>query len=71
MLWSGGGIQTGRVIGATDRRGEDVVDRRVGPADFLATIYHHLGIDPHHEFNDFTGRPIPILSGGQPIRELV
>jgi hypothetical protein len=35
-----------------------------------ATIYQHLGIDPRGEFNDFTGRPIPILSAGLPIREL-
>ena len=26
MIWAGGGIRTGQVIGATDRRGEDVVD---------------------------------------------
>ncbi len=45
MIWAGGGITTGRVIGGTDRRGEDVTDRRVGPQDFLATIYQHLGID--------------------------
>src|SRR6185503_972035 len=45
MLWAGGGIQTGQVIGATDRRGEDPIERRVGPHDFLATIYRHLGID--------------------------
>ena len=44
-LWAGGGIETGRFIGATDKRGEDSIERRCGPGDFLATIYHHLGID--------------------------
>src|SRR5439155_4643195 len=45
MLFAGGGIRTGQVIGATDQRGEDPISRRVGPGDFLATIYRHLGID--------------------------
>ncbi|MFO0844792.1 MAG: DUF1501 domain-containing protein [Gemmataceae bacterium] len=45
MLFAGGGMPTGQVVGATDKRGEDVVERKVGPQDFLATIYRHLGID--------------------------
>jgi uncharacterized protein (DUF1501 family) len=72
MLWAGGGIQTGRVIGATDRVGETVVDRRVGPQDFLATIYHHLGIDYENTtLPDQTGRPIHIVQNGKAIPELV
>ena len=72
MLFAGGGIRTGQVIGATDARGEDVIQRRVGPGDFLATIYHHLGIDyTHMAIPDLTGRPIPILREGEPIRELL
>ncbi|MFK7776661.1 MAG: DUF1501 domain-containing protein, partial [Gimesia sp.] len=45
MLFSGGNIQTGQIIGATDSKGEGPVERVVGPHDFLATIYSHLGID--------------------------
>lgn len=72
MLWAGGGITTGQVIGATDRRGEDVIERRVGPQDFLATIYHHLGIDYEKvALPDFTGRPVPIVRDGKAIPELV
>jgi uncharacterized protein (DUF1501 family) len=71
MIWAGGGIETGQVIGATDRRGEEVVARRCGPHDFLATIYRHLGIDAEKvAIPDFSGRPIPIVSGGKPIAEL-
>jgi len=71
MLFAGGGIRTGQVIGATDKRGEDPIERRVGPGDFLATIYRHLGIDfVHTAIPNFAGRPIPILSRGQPIPEL-
>ncbi|HWB14541.1 MAG TPA: DUF1501 domain-containing protein [Pirellulales bacterium] len=71
-LWAGGGIQTGRVIGATDKRGEDAVERICGPGDFLATIYHHLGIDSANTFiRDFNGRPTPIVDHGKPIPELI
>jgi uncharacterized protein (DUF1501 family) len=71
MLFAGGGIDTGQVIGATDARGEDPIDRRVGPGDFLATIYRHLGIDYENiAIPNFAGRPIPILSHGAPIPEL-
>jgi uncharacterized protein (DUF1501 family) len=72
MLWAGGGIATGQVIGATDRRGEEVVARRVGPQDFLATIYRHLGIDYERvTLPDFSGRPVPIVHDGKPIPELL
>jgi uncharacterized protein (DUF1501 family) len=71
MIWAGGGIATRQLIGATDRRGEDVVSRRVGPQDFLATIYRHLGIDfDKVAIPDFSGRPIPIVNEGTPIAEL-
>ena len=70
MIWAGGGIATGQVIGGTDPLGEDVVDRRVGPHDFLATIYRHLGIDPEATIPDRFGRPIPIAPYGRPIPEL-
>lgn len=72
MMFSGGGIQHGQVIGATDARGEDVVERRTTVHDFLATVYRHLGVNPKGiEFADFSGRPIPILSAGTAIPELV
>ncbi len=72
MLWAGGGIVGGQVIGATDRRGEDVVARRVGPQDFLATVYRHLSIDYERAaIPDFSGRPVPLVRDGQPIPELL
>lgn len=71
MMFAGGGIDTGKVIGATDRRGEDPIERRVSPRDFLATVYRHLGVNTRGlEFQDFSGRPIPVLNGGTAIDEL-
>lgn len=72
LLFSGGGLETGQIIGGTDRRGVDVVERRITVHDFLATIYRHLQFDPAGiEFPDFAGRPIPILNQGSPIPELL
>ncbi len=71
-IWAGGGIETGRIIGATDKRGEYVSDRRCGAGDFLATIYHHLGIDSSKiTINDLNGRPTPLVDHGKPIVELL
>ncbi|MEE2738013.1 MAG: DUF1501 domain-containing protein, partial [Planctomycetota bacterium] len=39
----------------------------VTPQDLLATIYRHLGIDPGQNFNNFAGRPVPVLDHGKPI----
>jgi hypothetical protein len=71
MLVAGGGMRTGQVIGATDRRGEHPKDRHLTPNDLWATVYRHLGIDPRLSFPDSHGRPLPILPFGQPIAELI
>jgi uncharacterized protein (DUF1501 family) len=72
MVWAGGDIATGQVIGGTDRRGEEVIDRRVSPQDFLATIYRHLGIDYERvTIPDHTGRPTPIVTNGHAVTELL
>ncbi len=70
-LVSGGGLRMGQVVGATNSKGEYPNERPLSPQDLLATVYRHLGIDPRQSFRDFTGRPIPILSSGEPIAELV
>lgn len=70
-IWAGGGIEHGGIIGASDKRGEDVIERPCGPGDFLATIYQHLGIDSSKvTIDDFNGRPTPIVDDGRPIPEL-
>jgi hypothetical protein len=58
------------VVGATDRTGAQVTDRPVRPADVAATIYTALGIDPHKALVTPDGRPVEILSEGDPIHEL-
>jgi hypothetical protein len=70
LVLGGGGIKGGRVVGATDPRGEFIVERPVTPEDLHATIYHVLGIDPATSFPDSAGRPVAAVDGGRPIREL-
>jgi hypothetical protein len=70
-LVAGGGLQMGQVVGATNSKGEYPAERPLTPQDLLATIYRHLGIDREAAFTDFAGRPVPILSDGQPIAELL
>jgi hypothetical protein len=70
VVLAGGGRQRGNVVGATDSQGAHPRTRSHDPHDFLATIYQYLGIDPHHEYVDSQGRPIP-LTRGMPISELI
>ncbi|WP_406695992.1 DUF1501 domain-containing protein [Singulisphaera sp. Ch08] len=67
---SGGGLKMGQVIGSTNSRGEDPVDRPLNSNCLLATIYRRFGIDTTKAYHDHSGRPIPILTDGQPIAEL-
>ncbi len=60
----GGGIQGGRVIGASNERAEKPATSPIGPEDLAATIYHSLGIDPKTEFRTAEGRPVSIVPGG-------
>ena len=62
----GAGIKGGQIYGASDRQGAYPADKPTTPADFVATIYHFLGIDPHQEAYDQQNRPFQ-LSKGNPI----
>ncbi len=70
MLFAGAGVHGGQVIGATDREGSRATENAVAPADVAATIYRAIGVDPNRELHSPDGRPIPILDGGQVVREL-
>lgn len=72
LIFSGGGLAGGRVVGSTDAHGADVVSNRQEVRDFLATIYKHLGIEGASlVLQDQTGRPFPAMPNGRPIPELV
>lgn len=71
-ILAGGGMQTGQVIGKTDRTASSVIDRPVHYKDIFATLYQNLGIDPHAvTITDPRGRPQYLLDSGEQLSELV
>ena len=70
VLFGGGGVKGGRLIGSTDRLGEAPKDHPLGMGDFHATIYDFLGVDPSVAFLDHSGRPVHAVQQGAPIQEL-
>ena len=70
VLFAGGGIKGGQVYGQSDKIAAYPASQPTTPADFTATVYHCLGIDPHAESHDQGGRPF-VLSKGVPIGPLV
>ena len=71
-LLAGGGFRTGQVIGATDRLGGVPVNRPVHFGEVFASLYQHLGLDPHEaSLHDFAGRPQFLVEGHKALPELV
>jgi len=70
LTMGGGGIQMGRVIGASDKYGGSVQDRPVSVADFSATVYHVLGLNPDAQ-TDVDGRRVKVLPTGRVVQELL
>ena len=43
----------------------------MSPGDIIATIYAAMGIDSNSFIDDSTGRPRPIVPGGEPIQAIL
>lgn len=67
---AGAGIQGGRVIGKTDARGVEIVERPIEVPDLFCTFCQALGINPRTENESNVGRPIQIVERGAAVREL-
>jgi hypothetical protein len=63
-------VKGGQVIGKTDKSGESVTDRPVNVNDMLRTVCYGLGIDADKENMSNIGRPIRIVDGGAPVKEV-
>ena len=70
VLCAGAGVPRGTVIGATDPKGYYAADNVYAPEDFAVTLYTKLGVDPHQVLHTNTGRPVQLVNGGRPIKEL-
>jgi hypothetical protein len=71
VLFAGGGLRMGQVIGSTNDKAEFPTTKPATPGCLLSTMYHVLGIDHRHVFHDQANRPLPILNEGQPIEDLI
>jgi hypothetical protein len=67
----GGGVKTGKVVGATNKLGEFVIDNPVTPQDLAATIYTALGVPLNTWFKTADGRPIELCPEGKPVKQLL
>ena len=66
-------MQTGQVIGETNKYAEHAIKRPVKFQEIFATLYDHLGLDAHRDrIFDGSGTPrYPVDAGVDPIRELL
>ena len=72
-LLTGGGMQTGQIIGSTDRLGGEVTSRPVHTGEIFATIYQCCGLDASRlTGTDLSGRPLQLVDPAhQALPELV
>ena len=71
VMLAGGNYRHGQVIGSSTDKGEVPKERPLWPYDIVATMYHHLGIDPHVAPVTPVGRSKPLLEKGSVIPELL
>ncbi|HEY7309789.1 MAG TPA: DUF1501 domain-containing protein [Gemmataceae bacterium] len=70
ILFAGGGVRGGQVVGASDATASEPRDRPVTPAEVAATIYHALGIDARTTIPGPDGGLTPLVTAA-PIGELL
>jgi hypothetical protein len=69
VLFAGGRVRGGQVVGSSDCNGAEPRDRPVTPAEVAATVYRGLGIDLGTHLPGPESRPLP-LTEAEPIDEL-
>jgi hypothetical protein len=70
VLFAGGGIQPGVVVGKTDAKGAYPIDSPTTPENFAATIFHLMGIPANSHWQDSLNRPFALYQG-EPISGLM
>jgi len=71
ILFAGGGIKPGQIIGATDAQAAAPTSDPISVSDVLRTIHNLMGIDADKEYPDPLGRPVPLVNGGRVIPGLI
>lgn len=70
ILAAGAGIPGGQIIGETDAKGYYAHDNVHSPEDFACSLYTKMGIDPTQVLHNQVGKPVQLVNGGRPIKEL-
>ncbi|MEM7015226.1 MAG: DUF1501 domain-containing protein, partial [Verrucomicrobiota bacterium] len=71
-LLAGGGMNTGQIIGETDRTGSEAAVRPVRVGEVFATLYQNCGLNPSSlSATDLSGRPLALVDpNDKPMKEL-
>jgi hypothetical protein len=64
-------VQGGYTKFQSDKTAGDVLERPVSPKDVLATVYYLLGIAPETTLTNRFGQPVPLVSEGKVVQELL
>ena len=67
VIAAGGGFNRGCVVGATDKLGEQVIDKFYKIESFGRTLYHLLGIDADTLIHTPANRPVKLIVEDAPI----
>jgi hypothetical protein len=70
VLFAGGGVKPGQIIGATNKNATAPVSDPVSVPDLLRTVFYLMGIDCDKTYYTPLGRPVPIVDGGRLIKDL-
>jgi hypothetical protein len=70
VFLAGSGVKGGRVIGATDDCGIEIVRRPMSVEDLFCTFCQALDLDPRTETQSNVGRPIKIVEHGAAVHEV-
>ena len=71
ILLTGGGVKRGMVYGESDKQGGWPIDGPVSSADYVATIYQLLGLDPKMIIRDRSDNPVHIALEGEPVWDVI
>jgi hypothetical protein len=69
ILFAGGGVKGGQVIGSSDAQGAEPKGRPISPQEVVASIYHGLGIDPKTQLIGPNNQVVTLVEA-EPIYEL-
>ena len=71
IVFIGGGMKMGQVVGETDSKAAYVKNRPVTVQDYMATLLSVVGVDLRVQYVDQSGRPRSMVENGEPIAELL